>query len=545
MKTDGMPQVPDNQMRVLVVAPTRADAQAIGKLLGGSGLTCVFFTDLRELCAVIHDGVGAIIVSEEALIDKPEVLAECVRTQPVWSDIPILVLSRSGAEAASLAHAVQQIGNVSVVERPVRVTTLVSLVKSNLRARQRQYEVRAYLVQREELLGLERSARADAERTGKMKDEFLATLSHELRTPLNAILGWSQLMREMRENGDLDEGLQIIERNARAQAKIIEDLLDMSRIISGKVKLDIQPVDLAAAVQAAIENARPAAQAKNIRLECLIDPAVKPVCGDPNRLQQVLWNLLSNSVKFTPADGRITVTLKKVNSQSVITVTDTGEGIEPEFLPHVFDRFRQADGSTTRRHSGLGLGLSIVRQLVELHGGTITARSDGKDKGALFEILLPCVAPVREQEPAAIHPPIAPPAVEKRAAKDCAKLRGIKVLVVDDEADARLMMRRFLEGYKAVVFTSGSAAEALDVIKREKLDVVVSDIGMPEKDGYELIRDLRSLGNGQSQIPAIALTAYARTEDRIKAINAGFQLHLAKPVEPAELLTVVASVAGR
>ncbi|HEY1684537.1 MAG TPA: ATP-binding protein [Tepidisphaeraceae bacterium] len=544
MTHDGMPVVPDNQMRVLVIAPTRADAQAIGRLLGGSGITCMFFANIRELCSALKDGVGAIIISEEAATDGPDVLAECVRTQSVWSDIPIIVLSRSGAEPALLAQAMQQLGNVSVVERPVRVTTLVSLVKSNLRARQRQYQVREYLAERDQLLGLERSARADAERNGKMKDEFLATLSHELRTPLNSILGWSQLMRETGETGDLNEGLQIIERNARAQTKIIEDLLDMSRIISGKVRLDIQPVDLAAAVHVAIENARPAAQAKNIRLEYSIDPSAEPINGDPNRLQQVLWNLLSNSVKFTPADGRITVALKRIDSSMQLRVADTGEGIDPEFLPHVFDRFRQADGSTTRRHSGLGLGLSIVRQLVELHGGTITARSDGKGKGATFEIHLP-IGAVAQEQPEISEKPARPPAILQGAPKECSSLRGIKVLVVDDEPDARLMMRRFLEGYKAVVLTSASASEALDVIKREKPDVVVSDIGMPGRDGYELIRELRSLEHGQSQTPAIALTAYARTEDRIKAINAGFQLHLSKPVEPAELITVVASVAHR
>jgi PAS domain S-box-containing protein len=399
---------------------------------------------------------------------------------------------------------------------------------------------------REALLAGERAARAEAERVSRMKDEFLATLSHELRTPLNAILGWAQILRASEPTpGDLGQGLETIERNARLQAQLIEDLLDMSRIISGKVRLDVQRVDLSAVIDAAVETVRPAAEAKGVRMAKLIDPHAGPVRGDPNRLQQVVWNLLSNAIKFTPRGGRVEVALERVNSNVEITVSDTGVGISPDFLPYVFERFRQADASSTRRHGGLGLGLSIVKHLAELHGGTVRARSAGEGKGASFIVHLP-LSPARIEEPDRHHPTAAGPDPAAATRQDAPSLEGLKVLVVDDEPDARLLVARILSDHRAEVVTTASADEALPALQRERPQVLISDIGMPEVDGYELMRRVRSMSSGNGgAVPAVALTAFARPEDRLRALHAGYQMHVAKPVEPAELVAVVASLAGR
>ena len=436
-------------------------------------------------------------------------------------------------------------------------------------------EERTRTEERERLLEAERAARIETERTGRMKDEFLATLSHELRTPLNAILGWSTILRGEGVGGDggsatdggtrpaddLSEGLAIIERNARAQHQIIEDLLDMSRIISGKVRLDVQRLDLAAVVEAALETVRPAAAAKAIRLQTVLDPRARPVSGDPNRLQQVFWNLLGNAIKFTPRGGRIQVLLERVHSHLEVRVSDSGQGVAAEFLPFVFDRFQQADASTTRAHGGLGLGLAIVKQLVELHGGTVRVESPGPGAGATFTVALPLTVlqpdtaegddappPAGEQGPRR-HPRAGgSPASAASLLRPTAglSLAGVTVLVVDDEADARALVGRLLLDRQATVHTAASAAEALELVRVERPDVLVSDVGMPGEDGYSLIRRVRALGPGQGGgVPALALTAYARAEDRVRAVLAGFQMHVAKPVEPAELLTMVASLAGR
>ena len=403
--------------------------------------------------------------------------------------------------------------------------------------------------QREQLLESERSARTDAERASRMKDEFLSTLSHELRTPLNAILGWATILRSTpaAQDADLREGLDTIERNARAQTQIIDDLLDMSRIISGKVRLDVQRIDLASVVRGAIETMKPAAEAKGIRILPVLDPSAAPVSGDPNRLQQVLWNLLSNAIKFTPKGGRVQVVLERVNSHVEVSVIDTGEGIKPQFLPHVFDRFRQADASTTRRHGGLGLGLAIVKQLIELHGGTICARSAGVGQGATFTFNLPVTPLHPEAQPPAErrHPQAA--AVAGPVDLDlCNRIAGVKVLVVDDESDSRAVVQRLLEDCEAIVIAAGSAADAVRSVVTDRPDVLISDIGMPEEDGYALIRRVRALGPAQGgDVPAVALTAYARAEDRVRAVLAGFQMHLSKPVEPSELIAMIASLAGR
>ncbi|MGE0398569.1 MAG: ATP-binding protein [Kofleriaceae bacterium] len=386
----------------------------------------------------------------------------------------------------------------------------------------------------------ERAARAEVERVSLMKDEFLATLSHELRTPLNSILGWSELlMQRTAADADLRRGLETVARNARSQAQLIEDLLDMNRIVSGKIRLDVQKVDLAAVVQAAIDSIRPSAEAKGIRVRETLDPLAGPVFGDPHRLQQITWNLLSNAVKFTPKNGRIDVLLRRVNSHVEISVTDSGVGIAPEFLPHIFERFRQADASTTRRYGGLGLGLSIVKQLVELHGGTVWAESHGTNTGATFFVSLPLR--VLREEQGREHPTTGSHAVPVEISLD-----GLRVLVVDDEADARDLLARLLADVGAVVITARSADEGIALVRTQLPDVVVSDIGMPEKDGYAMLKAVRALSAEEGgRTPAIALTAFARSEDRTRALLSGYQVHIAKPIEPHELVVTIASLTGR
>jgi PAS domain S-box-containing protein len=400
--------------------------------------------------------------------------------------------------------------------------------------------------ERERLLAAERAARGEAERTSRMKDEFLATLSHELRTPLNAILGWSQILRRGRMTADeVAQAVDVIERNARGQAQLISDLLDMSRIISGKVRLDVRGYPIADAVRAAVDSVRPAADGKAVRLEAVIDPAVGTVVGDPDRVQQVLWNLLTNALKFTPKGGSVRVALARVDSHVEVTVADTGKGIPPAFLPYVFDRFRQADASTTREHGGLGIGLSIVKSLVELHGGSVDVASAGDGQGATFTVRLPLAAVLTDESDS--RP--AHPATDGfgRPSRDGAEsLAGLRVLVVDDEPDARLLIKRTLEEHGADVVAVGSAGEAMAVFEAVRPEVLLSDVGMPGEDGYSLIRKVRSLPVDRGgAVPAAALTAFARREDRTRAIRAGFQIHVPKPVEAAELVAVVASLGGR
>ncbi|WP_370663356.1 hybrid sensor histidine kinase/response regulator [Massilia rhizosphaerae] len=399
--------------------------------------------------------------------------------------------------------------------------------------------------ERKVLLESERQARAEAERTSQMKDEFLATLSHELRTPLSAILGWAQVLRRgSRDQNDLQKGLQTIERNARAQAQLIEDLLDMSRITSGKVLLDMQAVAPASFIDAAVETVRPAADAKNIRIDkhYAADPGL--VAGDPARLQQIVWNLLSNAIKFTPRDGLVTIELARNEGSVSITVRDNGVGIRPEFITHVFERFRQGDASMTRRHGGLGLGLAIVKHLVEQHGGTVRAESAGEGKGASFTIELPLAKQqpgqsARSARAAMILP--TPPTPEMTVLD----LSGVNVLVVDDDRDARELIKRILSDCGAAVRIAASARDAFALFKERTPDLLISDLGMPEVDGFELLDWVRHLDRGQGgQVPAIALTAFARSEDRLSALEAGFSAHISKPVEPSELIATVASVVG-
>ena len=462
---------------------------------------------------------------------------------PVRSYLAVPVVFRSGEVIGGLFFGHPDPGMFS--ERAERIVVAVAAQAAIAIDNARMYEAaQKSAEERRHLLESERVARSEAERGSAMKDEFLATLSHELRTPLNAILGWSQMLRlPTLSESDRQRGLEIIERNTRVQAQLIEDLLDMSRITSGKLRLDIQAMAPAAVVEAALDTVRAAADAKGIRLTSVLDPAAGPVVGDPNRLQQVVWNLLSNAIKFTGKNGRVEVRLQRVNSHIEISVTDTGIGIAPEFLPHVFERFRQADASSTRPAGGLGLGLAIVKQLVELHGGSVRAASRGPDRGATFTVELPLLAIQRERPEARRHP-----AAQAMAPLEFTRLdlAGIKVLVVDDEVDARDLIARVLTECRAEVFTAGTAEETLAAVERVRPHVLVSDIGMPTVDGYQLLRQVRALGLARGGgVPAIALTAFARSEDRTRALHAGFVVHVSKPVEPAELMAAVASVVGR
>jgi PAS domain S-box-containing protein len=395
-------------------------------------------------------------------------------------------------------------------------------------------------------LAREQVARTDAEAASRAKDEFLATVSHELRTPLNAILGWGRLLRTSKLNEEsFARGLETIERNARLQVQLIDDLLDVSRIISGKLRLTVMPVELSSIIESAVDSIRPAADAKGIRLQVLLDSNAGLISGDPDRLQQVVWNLLSNAVKFTRKEGRVQVRLQRTDSHVEITISDSGRGISPEFLPYVFDRFRQADSSISRMHGGLGLGLAIVRNLVELHGGSVQAESPGEGLGATFTVQLPIIIAhgsgrldldSDEVDPARVGP--------QEGFDPSPSLAGVNILVVDDEADARDLLTVILEERKAQVTTVTGPAEAYETLEWLRPDVIISDIGMPGEDGYSFIRSVRLKEARQRQgwRPAIALTAHARVEDRLRALSAGYQAHVAKPVEPAELVAVIVSL---
>jgi PAS domain S-box-containing protein len=628
-------------------------------------------------------GAGLAFITGEALTPEAiQCLVEALAQQPTWSDIPVVVLTSGGDAKPANADALAALGhegNVTLIERPVRVMTLLSTFRSALRARRRQYDVRESLngernakealrqseerlrialdaarlgawqldlatrrldctsicktnfglppdaafsydallaaihpddragmlaaveralgkreayraeyrvfwpdgslhwilasgrahydesgaprsmvgvtlditerkraeEEREQLLTRERAARSEAEAASRLKDEFLATVSHELRTPLTAMLGWAHLLRvnQLDEEGR-EHAVTVIERNARSQQQLIEDLLDVSRIITGKLRLDVRPIDPAALIEAAVEAVLPAAEAKRIRIRKMIDTGASFVSGDPARLQQVVWNLLSNAIKFTPHGGNVAVQLKHINAHVEISITDSGDGIKSEFLPFVFDRFRQADGSTSRLHGGLGLGLAIVRHLVELHGGTVRAESEGEGQGATFTVNLPLM-PVyrRATDGERAHPAARAKLVPIEGADD---LGGLKVLVVDDEIDTLELISVSLAQCGATVTTASSSAEALRQLEHLMPDAIISDIGMPLEDGFEFMRKVRELPPERGgTIPAVALTAYARAEDSQRAKLAGYQVHVPKPVELAELVAIVASVAGR
>jgi PAS domain S-box-containing protein len=463
---------------------------------------------------------------------------------PVVSYLAVPVVSRSGEVVGGLFFGHPE-PNVFTARHEMIVSGLAA------QAAVAMDNARLYETARREREQAERAAEEnerlyrETQEANRLKDEFLAMLSHELRTPLTAILGWAHMLR----TGQFDQksvagAYETIERNARTQAQLIDDLLDVSRIITGKLRLDVRAVAPDSFVESAIEAVRPGAESKGVRVQKIIDTGLTAVSGDPVRLQQVVWNLLSNAVKFTPRGGLVQVRMSRVNSHVEITVSDTGQGISREFLPHVFDRFRQADQRITRQHGGLGLGLAIVRHLVEMHGGTVRAESDGEGRGSVFTVALP-VAPVYMEAGSA--PRAHPAARETLPTYDCPdRLDGLKVLIVDDERDTLEMLNVGLSYCGAVVSMAGSASEALEALATFAPDILISDIGMPDVDGYELIKQIRSMSAEQGgRLPAVALTAYARTEDRLHALRSGYQMHVPKPVELAELVAVISSLAQR
>ncbi len=464
---------------------------------------------------------------------------------PVRSFLAVPVTLRSGETVGGLFFGHPEVGVFS--ERAERIVVGVAAHAAIALDNARLVEgMRRVALERERLVEAERAARVESVRAARIKDEFLSTLSHELRTPLTAILGWAKvLLLKRADEATQQRGLEAIERNAGAQAALIEDLLDMSRIVSGKVQLELRATDLGHVVDAAIAAMRERADARRIVVERRVDAAACDIRGDAARLQQVVENLLSNAIRFTPEGGRVTVSVAAASDacgQVELVVSDTGSGIEPRFLPHVFDHFRQADSSITRRHGGLGLGLAIVRQLVTMHGGAVSARSAGLGQGASFVVRLPCgrdldAAPSQEADA---------PAAEAAGTFANVDLHGLHLLVVDDDTDARELIAQLLSECGADVRQAGSAADALDAFARETPDVLLSDIGMPERDGYQLIGDIRAFdAEHGGNVPAVALTAFARSEDRARAMLAGYQAHVAKPIQPSELVATVAGLAER
>ena len=434
-------------------------------------------------------------------------------------------------------------------DREMRLMDLYAQMAADIIENARLHRrVQEELAEREQLLSREQVARAEAEAASRMKDEFLATVSHELRTPLNAIMGWSHMLRGGRlDSATMTRALETIERNAKVQAQLVEDILDVSRVITGKLHLNTAPVDLAAVINSSVDSVQLAAESKGIQLEVTLSPSARLTMGDAGRLQQVVWNLLSNAIKFTPNGGKVAVRLERAGQNVRIMICDSGQGIAPEFLPFIFDRFRQADGTSTRRHGGLGLGLAIVRHLVELHGGTVSAHSGGEGLGATFSVELPLLVPDRAQHKPRNTGSLWPtPTLEAEAAQ-VPVLNGVRVLLVDDDPDTLHVLAVLLDEYQAQVESVTSVAEALEVLKWYRPDVMVSDLAMPNEDGYSLIAKVRALeksegGSDLSSIPAVALTSYVRVEDRTRALAAGFNMFVPKPIQPNELLNAIANL---
>ena len=543
--TDAATQLSGAQFGAFFYATTAGGAPSFYALPGGSRATFEGFGHPRTTPILASTLRGEGVIRLAKLSEDPRYAQMDPRDgvscgSPVCSYMAAPVLTRSGhvIGALLLGHARADV----FTERSERLVVAIAAQAAISIDNARLYEDATRSAdERARLLEAERAARLEIERISLVKDEFLATLSHELRTPLNAVLGWSGVLLSRAQDPEVQRGLETIARNARAQAQLIDDLLDMNRIVSGKIRLDVQRLDLATVVEAALDSVRPSAEAKSITVRRALDPSAGLVFGDPNRLQQVVWNLLTNAVKFTPKGGKIDVIVQRVDSHIQIDVRDSGMGISAQFLPHLFERFRQADSSTTRKYGGLGLGLSIVKQLVELHGGNVEAESAGEGQGATFTVALPLRA-VRDSSPSGEHPttgrasPIRAPEVS---------LAGFRILVVDDERDARELVKSVLAQAGAEVVAAASAGEGLACVQAHRLDVIVSDIGMPERDGYQFVRDVRELGSARGgKTPAIALTAFARSEDRTRAMLAGYQVHMSKPIEPQELVATIRSLAA-
>jgi len=512
----------DLEGRVLIFAPIGRDAELTRDLLARASIPCDVYQSISAVVAtLVESGAAALLLTEEALdtLDFSE-LVRSLEEQPPWSDVPVLLFA--GAPGVDMAlraiRSIETLRNVTLMERPIRVAAVLSTVRAALRSRQRQYEVRDLLV------ALHR-ARSEAESANRLKDEFLATLSHELRTPLNAILGWtSMLARGQIDASQLPRIFEALDRNAQAQSQLIGDVLDVSRIISGKLQLQVSDIDVGEIVARAADIVRPSAVAKNIHLAVQESPN-SFVRGDPDRLQQVFWNLLSNAIKFTPVGGSVGVEITREANTITVAVVDTGMGFAPEFAPFLFDRFRQADQTTTRSYGGLGLGLSIVRHLTELHGATVTAASAGREQGARFEVRLAAIPATKR---------LTPPAT---STLDGVDLSGKSILIVDDDGATRDVVAAALGGAHADVHLAASAAEAKERLRQHAPALIIADLGMPVEDGFSLIRDIRE--RHASDVPAIALSAYADRASREAALAAGFTAFLAKPTRADTLVQLV------
>jgi PAS domain S-box-containing protein len=514
-----------------------------------------FDDDFLETVASMPIGEGACGVCYE---QGRRVIIEDVETDPTiagYRDTARLAGIRACHSIPLFTRGRTIIGVLSVYfrqphrpsEREIRLMDVYArMATDSIETARLHHQVQQELIEREQLLEREQLARARAEEASRLKDEFLATVSHELRTPLNAIIGWSHMLRSGRlDDAAATRALDTIERNAKTQAQLVEDILDVSRVITGKLRLNIGQVDLIEVINAAVDCVQLAANSKTIRLDLVLDPGARQIAGDASRLQQVVWNLLANAIKFTPSGGTITLWLNRADAEVQLRISDSGQGIHPDFLPFIFDRFRQGDGTTTRAHGGLGLGLAIVRHLVEMHGGTVAAHSLGVGYGATFTIKLPLnLTPEQVSDEKRFtgtrlvyKPANADP-------KPLPVLDGVRVLLVDDDQDTLHIVKLLLMEYKASVRTASSVAEALEVLPSYKPNVIVSDLSMPGEDGYSLISKLRAMeATDNKQIPVVALTAYARVEDRMRALSAGFNMFVPKPIEPHELLSAIATLA--
>ncbi len=535
----------DTEDRVLIFAPVGKDAGSIAAVLAIEKVSTCICSSAGEVCRECAAGASVLLITEEVLSGRDSgEITRTLESQPPWSDLPVIVLTSGGEEARAdlRTRRLKSIGNVSLLERPLRAITLVSAVKVARRNRSRQYQTR-------ELLDEQMRGREEAERLNRLKDDFLTTLSHELRTPLTPLLGWTKLLlKGSLSTEESHHALTIIERNVKAQGQLIDDLLDISRVVTGKMRLNVCSVNLCRVVEAAVDVVRPAMDAKRLNLELRLPTEPVFVYGDGDRLQQVFWNLLTNALKFTPAHGTITVEIESSGEVAVARVKDTGIGIAREFLPRLFERFSQADSAFTRSYNGLGIGLSLVRSLLELHGGTVVGDSAGQNKGATFSVTLPLRQSPRaytQAEPLHTHDV----ADETRKVPE---LHGIRVLIVDDEADSRELLKVALSQSGADVVAAGSVREAMQKFRHKPPHILVSDLGMPGEDGFDLIRQIRALeksdlahtlnADPRAPVPAIALTAYARDEDRSRCLASGFHKHIAKPIEPASLISAVAEL---
>jgi signal transduction histidine kinase/ActR/RegA family two-component response regulator len=517
------------EVRVLIYMPTGRDAPLVCSTLKNAGIFARVCADPTDLAESFFSGAGAVLIAEEALVAGTlERLTETFNQQPVWSDVPVVLFAAGGQNPETLLETVGTRFNATIVERPIRITMLISAVRGALRAREKQYQTRDLLNQLEE---------AD-----RQKDLFLATLSHELRTPLNSMLGWIQLLRNKSIPAfDFQHALEVVERNAKAQAEIVSDILFVSRVVTGKLELKTETIDLIPVVQSAIDSIKPSAEAKEIRLQTSFDLNIDKIKGDADRLQQVFLNLLSNAIKFTPRNGQIDVRVTGKDSNVEIEISDTGQGISPEFLPFAFERFHQADNSYTRQVGGLGLGLAIVRHLVELHGGKVFAESEGENQGATFTISLPIA--VRQEQLSAVNHNSNE---QFRKSINTESLKGLRLLLVEDDEDSREMLKIMFEQYDMEIAAVASAVEALETIRQIQPDILISDVGLPGVDGYELIRKIRQLSPEQGgTVPAVALTGYASLQDRARALDSGYQEHLSKPVDIDRLLELVKGLVMR